>query len=256
MDDKQNIGELWVESLQGQNYAAEMNLDDVKKFIQSPYIQIIDQYAKLSAGSLVLEPGTGSGKFSFSFAQLGHRVVVFDFIDAILREVWQREQALSPQLNDPIGAYHQGDLEQLPYGDDTFDLVVNEGVVEHWLDVEGRQHVFREMMRVTKPGGTVAILVPNGHHPKIDQWDETFFKNAPAMTYFDHHRLAREMRMVGLENVQFDGVYPWRSWIRSGKPHWAYLFAAGLDKYLPLPREWRGRWAINLIAVSRKPFVH
>jgi SAM-dependent methyltransferase len=48
--------------------------------------------------------------------------------------------------------------EQLPLGDDTFDVVFSHEVLEH---VGDDRQVVREMVRVTRPGGHLAIFVPN-----------------------------------------------------------------------------------------------
>jgi SAM-dependent methyltransferase len=46
----------------------------------------------------------------------------------------------------------------LPYPDDHFDIVIARAVLEH---VDNPDHVARELMRVTKPGGLIAATTPN-----------------------------------------------------------------------------------------------
>jgi SAM-dependent methyltransferase len=48
-------------------------------------------------------------------------------------------------------------MEALPYGDDTFDLVLHADTLEHIPDpVQG----LRECLRVTRPGGHVCYTIP------------------------------------------------------------------------------------------------
>jgi SAM-dependent methyltransferase len=54
----------------------------------------------------------------------------------------------------------RGDIFHIPFKDDTFDLVYNSGEIEHFKDPYNYKAVM-EMRRVTKPGGTVIIIVPN-----------------------------------------------------------------------------------------------
>ena len=52
----------------------------------------------------------------------------------------------------------QGNIFDLPYEDDSFDLVVLFRVMHH---IENPQDVYREIMRVAKDGATVIVSVPN-----------------------------------------------------------------------------------------------
>ncbi len=51
-----------------------------------------------------------------------------------------------------------GDAEHLPFTSDSFDLVVSDDVVEHLVDTDGYA---REIHRVLKPGGHLALSTPN-----------------------------------------------------------------------------------------------
>lgn len=53
-----------------------------------------------------------------------------------------------------------GDLFAMPFGNDSFDVVFNAGVLEHF-DFSGRRAALLEMIRVTKPGGKICVAVPN-----------------------------------------------------------------------------------------------
>ena len=54
----------------------------------------------------------------------------------------------------------QGDIFHIPFKDNTFDLTYNSGVIEHFPDPFNKKAI-REMVRITKTGGTVIVIVPN-----------------------------------------------------------------------------------------------
>ncbi len=252
-----SVGDEWESKLEGRRYGPAEGASFLARFRASLYIQLILRYAALSPGSRVLEPGCGSGKFSLALASLGHRVIVGDYVANVLRGVRDTEKHVKLKegwIGAPV-AYCRLNLETLPFRDDTFDLILNEGVVEHWLDDGARLGVLREMARVARPGGVVAVLVPNGAHPLARLWEARLegFHHAPEMTDYSAARLGRELARAGLRRVRADGIYPWRSWVRL--PPWdrLYLLAAALDHWVPLSRGLRERWALNLIALGRKP---
>jgi len=55
-------------------------------------------------------------------------------------------------------SYRLGEAEKIPFHDDVFDLVTCQTLLIHVRDPRA---VLREMMRVVKPGGLVAVLEPN-----------------------------------------------------------------------------------------------
>jgi ubiquinone/menaquinone biosynthesis C-methylase UbiE len=60
--------------------------------------------------------------------------------------------------------FHLGSLSQMPFDQESFDLVFCEYVVEHLADPTG---AFREMQRVLKPGGRILALTPNLYSYKV-----------------------------------------------------------------------------------------
>jgi ubiquinone/menaquinone biosynthesis C-methylase UbiE len=109
--------------------------------------------AVLSPGDAVLDLGSGSGTDVFCAAlQVGvsGRVVGVDFTDA------QVEKATSLRDRDgfPQVAFVEGTIDELPFEDGVFDVVISNGV----LNLSPIKHrVFAEAARVLRPGGRLAI---------------------------------------------------------------------------------------------------
>ncbi|MBA3708802.1 MAG: class I SAM-dependent methyltransferase [Planctomycetes bacterium] len=61
------------------------------------------------------------------------------------------------RLAESGGLAQSGDATALPFADASFDLVCAFDIVEHVADDEA---VFRELSRVTRPGGTLVLSVP------------------------------------------------------------------------------------------------
>ncbi|MCH7903647.1 MAG: class I SAM-dependent methyltransferase [Armatimonadetes bacterium] len=70
----------------------------------------------------------------------------------------------------PDVALRQGDITDLPLGDDEFDAVICSHVLEHVLD---DAKAMCEMFRVMKPGGTAYVMVPRDMDLEKTYEDET-----------------------------------------------------------------------------------
>ena len=109
-------------------------------------------------GARVLEVATGPGYVALGFAADGCDVVGVDLTAAPLAiaEGLRRERGLTNVR------FREADAGQLPFGAGEFDAVVCRLAFHHFADPAG---VLREMVRVCRPGGKVAVedLVVSEH---------------------------------------------------------------------------------------------
>ena len=109
--------------------------------------------AGLRSGETVVDLGSGSGMDAFLAArQVGSagRVIGVDMTDA------QREKSerLAARHGFDRVSFRKGYLEELPVEDGSVDVVISNGVVNLCPDKDG---VFREVARVLRPGGRLAL---------------------------------------------------------------------------------------------------
>ena len=110
-------------------------------------------YASINEGDKVLDLGSGSGMDSFLAAlKVGKTGTVtgMDMTD----EQLQKAEGLRDQYGFSNVSFHKGYIENLPFEDNSFDVVISNGVINLCPD---KSKVFKEVGRVLKPGGRVAI---------------------------------------------------------------------------------------------------
>jgi SAM-dependent methyltransferase len=105
----------------------------------------------LRAGERVLDLGCGSGVFLRAAADRGATVFGLDASEALLDHARRRVPEADLRL---------GDLEHLPYADDSFDVVTGFNSFFFANDFVG---ALREAGRVAKPGAAVVIQVWGPH---------------------------------------------------------------------------------------------
>lgn len=93
----------------------------------------------------MLDAGAGRGHFCALAQRAGHRVEACDY----LQEIFEL----------PSVPFHKADLNAaIPIPDASFDCVVSIEVLEH---LENHSRFISELVRVTKPGGTLILTTPN-----------------------------------------------------------------------------------------------
>ena len=125
---------------------------------------------ELEPGDLILDMGCGAGRHAFESLRRGARVIALDYSFEELEEVhtlfWamEAEGEIGPAGD---GICVQGDALRLPFADGTFDKIICSEVLEHIGDDGG---AIRELTRVLKPGGTIAVTVPAWLAEKMCWW--------------------------------------------------------------------------------------
>ncbi|MCL6577584.1 class I SAM-dependent methyltransferase [Kyrpidia sp.] len=105
----------------------------------------------------ILEAGSGTGKISLRLAKDNAEVTLVDYSNNALE---QSKRAF--RANNLSGHFVLADIRYMPLPSGTQDVTWNAGVLEHFSETEQLQ-ILQEMKRVTRPGGTVLVLVPYAH---------------------------------------------------------------------------------------------
>ena len=105
-------------------------------------------------GKGILEAGSGTGRISLRLARKGAAVSLLDnSARAINFSKWLFEKS-SEKPNIVCAS-----IDAMPYVSNTFDVVWNAGVVEHFVGKE-QEKILSEMIRVCKSGGLIITINP------------------------------------------------------------------------------------------------
>lgn len=121
----------------------------------------------LRAGDLLLDLGCGFGRHAFEAFRRGARVVACDMSVPELGAVRNLFEAMVESGEGPpigLAATAAGDATRLPFADGTFDHIIASEVMEHIPDDDA---ALDELVRVLRPGGTIAVTVPTWLPEKI-----------------------------------------------------------------------------------------
>ena len=155
--------------------------------------------AKLQPGETVLDLGSGGGLDCFLAAkQVGEtgRAIGVDMTPDMLAKARANAERLKVQNVE----FREGYLEALPVEDHSVDVVISNCVINLSPD---KSRVFREVFRVLKPGGRVAVsdIVTNGVLPEavqqsMDSW------GACVAGALDQRDYVNGLRAAGFVEVQ------------------------------------------------------
>jgi SAM-dependent methyltransferase len=163
-------GRAWAEDLEYPDELANVPDSAVESFagVANPWT-----LGRLNAGERVLDLGSGAGTDSLIAAQMvgeRGRVTGIDMTTAMLGKA----RAAAAQMRLSNVEFVEGEAERLPFADESFDVVVSNGVIDLIPDKDA---VFAELNRVLTPGGRIQIADVTIQNPvseegrrNIDLW--------------------------------------------------------------------------------------
>ena len=164
------------------------------RYGQDRRLQMVQRYVELRDAA-ILDVGCGIGTYVRRFRRFS------DDVHGIEVEAERVAQA-SEELPNIVQAYG----EDLPYPDDRFDLVFSNEVIEH---VDDDRRTAAEMVRVTRPGGTIVAFAPNRLYPFETHGayfgDRYVFGNIPLVNWLPdplRDRLAPHVRAYTRRGIE------------------------------------------------------
>lgn len=121
-----------------------------RRYRLEPFIKTFARFEE-QRGVRVLEVGCGVGTDLLQFARAGAEVYAVDYSPRSV-DLARRQLALYGLEGD----IQAGDAEELPFEDNSFDLVYSWGVIHHTPDTA---RAAREIVRVLRPGGAARVMI-------------------------------------------------------------------------------------------------
>lgn len=156
------------------------------------------RYLPLHPGDTVLDLGCGEGRHAINIYL--EKPVTAIGIDLRWQDLHTaRERFLPFEDTEKNGSHfflQVADGTQLPFADNTFDVIVCSEVLEH---VENYPAILREIRRILKPAGRLAISVPRRWPEKICWWlsDEYHQVDGGHVRIFNARKLQNTIEKTG-----------------------------------------------------------
>jgi ubiquinone/menaquinone biosynthesis C-methylase UbiE len=125
--------------------------------LMSELLELLAEAVDLKPGQRVLDVASSNGNASLAAARRFCEVVGIDYVPMFLEEGRKRAEAEGLTVD-----FREGDAEDLPFEDASFDVVLSTLGVIFTPD---QQKVADELLRVCKPGGKIGLVnwVPDGY---------------------------------------------------------------------------------------------
>jgi demethylmenaquinone methyltransferase/2-methoxy-6-polyprenyl-1,4-benzoquinol methylase len=196
-------------------------LNDLQSFgLHRRWKRRVIDLAAVMPGARALDLCCGTGDIAFALARRGAETTGLDFSEKMLEVARAKSRKKIPNSEFRIPSFLQGDAQQIPFPDDTFDIVT----VGYGLrNLAGWERGLEEMVRVARPGARLIVL--DFGKPPNALWRRLYFEhlkvsvpfigwlfcgNAQAYAYIleslKHYpaqlAVAEKMRQLNLANVR------------------------------------------------------
>jgi SAM-dependent methyltransferase len=145
------------------------------KYLEDGAIEFLNRL-NIQPGTRLLDIACGAGQLTIPAAQRGIKVTGLDLAGNLVQQA--RARAVAEGLPDV--EVHEGDAEELPFEDASFDVVMS---LIGAMFAPRPELVASEMLRVCRPGGMIVMgnWTPTGH---VGQMFKIIGKHVPPPSYF------------------------------------------------------------------------
>lgn len=175
---KQEIQAFWGDLYQQwySNLDKELNKDVLKQnlidmedlFYKRKLLPVTELRPEKIKNQNFLEIGCGGGGHSSYFKKMGANITSVDLTPERVISTAKKFSLIEPTDK---GLVCVADAENLPFKNDSFDIVYSNGVLHH---SENTGKCFEEVYRVLKPSGTAVIMLYSRHSAQF--WGNLFIK--------------------------------------------------------------------------------
>ena len=133
---------------------------------------LISDLLRPDRGELILDAGCGTGVFTLDILSSGPQIIGLDISLPMLHRAWEkaRDYPFQPVL---------GDINTLPFPDESFDKVVSITALEF---IQDARKAVAELFRVTKNGGAIVVATLNSLSPWAARRTEEAKKGHPIFS--------------------------------------------------------------------------
>ncbi|MEB1809746.1 MAG: class I SAM-dependent methyltransferase [Bacillaceae bacterium] len=161
---------------------------ELGSFVDELEKNLMKEVAQPKMGEKALDLGCGTGIYSYWLNEQGLAVTGIDISSGMLNVAKSKPGAQNIE-------FLQGDIEHLPFKDETFDLIISNIVLEF---TENPKEVIKEAMRVLKRGGRLVI----GFIGRDSSWGKMYKEKGKK----DSHSVFASANFFGEEDI--NGLYP------------------------------------------------
>ncbi|MFO1536433.1 MAG: class I SAM-dependent methyltransferase [Actinomycetota bacterium] len=195
-------------------------------------------------GVRLLDMGCGGGRHAYEAWRRGATVVALDLDEQELKGVGY---VVGQMLDDgelphgAVGGPTRASALALPFPDATFDAVITSEVLEHIWDDRG---AIRELVRVLRPGGRMAVTVPTRWPERVSWAIDHRYHDRPGghVRIYRQHELELRLEEAGLLMRGSHHAHALHS------PYWWLKCAVGVDDdAAPLVRRYHDLLAHQIV---------